>query len=476
MMTTRLSAAVCLSALLILSFVGCGGGNQQQTTSMSTVKVSLSDPATCSAPQGPFTHVYVTVSDVLAHTSATASDSDAGWVDLTPSLKSAPKQVDLLGQADTSCFLAQLGSTSQLQPGTYQQIRVVLADTGTGLSTSACGNAGMNCVVLSSDPNNPKRLQLSSESQTGIKIPSGQIAGGKFQIAAGETKDLNIDFNACASILLQGNGQYRLKPVLHAGEVNTNSTSINGTIVDSVTSQPLVGGTVLVALEQVDTTGVEHVIMETKADANGGFTFCPVPPGTYDVVAVGFDGSSKSYAATATLAVSPGTALGKIPLVAVPGTNPALATINGTVTTVNSSSAATAADVTISAEQSIPASGGTALIVVPLLQQMSSTLNLSTAAGGSCPAGTDCATYSIGVPAANPNVGTFNSTGTAYTQDTTSAAGYTVGAAAFVPGSGGTADCSPSSTSINQDSSGNPLKVTAAGSVTAATLTFTGCQ
>ena len=43
------------------------------------------------------------------------------------------------------------------------------------------------------------------------------------QKAAGQTKDLNIDFNACASIVQQGNGQFRLKPVLHAGEVSLDS-------------------------------------------------------------------------------------------------------------------------------------------------------------------------------------------------------------------------------------------------------------
>jgi len=68
--------------------------------------------------------------------------------------------------------------------------------------------------MLTSDPSNtPQPLQLSSESKTGIKIPSGQIAGGDFTVGSGEDKDLNIDFNACASVVVQGNGQYRLKPV-----------------------------------------------------------------------------------------------------------------------------------------------------------------------------------------------------------------------------------------------------------------------
>jgi hypothetical protein len=56
-------------------------------------------------------------------------------------------------------------------------------------------------------------------------------------VAAGQTEDLDIDFDACASIVVEGNGQYRLKPVLHAGEVSVTSSSINGTIVDSVSGR-----------------------------------------------------------------------------------------------------------------------------------------------------------------------------------------------------------------------------------------------
>jgi hypothetical protein len=96
-------------------------------------------------------------------------------------------------------------------------------------------------------------LLLSSQSKTGLKIPSGQIASGGFTIAAGETKDLDIDFNTCASIVIEGNGQYRLKPVLHAGEVSTTSTSINGKVLDQATGNP-VNGVGTVALELLKIT------------------------------------------------------------------------------------------------------------------------------------------------------------------------------------------------------------------------------
>src|SRR5262249_13387999 len=152
------------------------------------------------------------------------------------------------------------------------------------VSGNKCGSTA-NCVMMSSNPSTAQPLMLSSEAQTGIKIPAGQLAGGAFTVAAGETKDVDIDINACESIGAEGNGSCSLKPVLHAGEVALTSTSINGKIVDSATNQPISGGTAIVALEQKDSNGVDRVIMETLTDSTGGFVFCPVPAGTYDVVA-----------------------------------------------------------------------------------------------------------------------------------------------------------------------------------------------
>src|SRR5262245_48603237 len=257
---------------------GCGSGTSSPVSMATTVNVHISDPATCGAPQGQFSHVYVTITDVLIHQSASAGANDSGWVDLAPNLKNSPMQVDLLGTAANQCFLASLGSTG-IQPGTFQQIRVMLADNGATVSGNKCGSTA-NCVTLTADASGaPHALLLSSESHTGIKIPAGQIAGGQFTIAAGQTKDLNVDFNACASIVTLGNGQFRLKPVLHAGEVSLTSSSISGTVLDSVTHQAIVGN-IVVALEQKDSNNVDRVIMETIAGVNGSFVFCPVPAGT----------------------------------------------------------------------------------------------------------------------------------------------------------------------------------------------------
>jgi hypothetical protein len=459
-----------LSALVLVTtscfLLSCSSANTSPQA--ATVQVSLSDPAPCSAPQGPFSHVFVTVTDVLIHQSASASDTDPGWVDLTPGLANSPVQVDLLGTA-TQCFLKMLGS-NEIQPGTYQQIRILLADNSASVSGNQCGSSA-NCVVLSADPLNPRPLQISSESKTGIKIPSGQIAGGQFAVAAGESRDLDLDFNACASIVQQGNGVYRLKPVLHAGEVGTQA-AISGTAVDAATQTAIAGGTTLVALERKDSGGVDRVVMETTADSNGAFSFCPVATATYDVVVTAINGSGIAYAATVITGVPSSASLGIIPL------TPALvpASITGMITT-STGNAPTSADLSLSALQSVTVNNITTQVTVPLAAQSAATATLTTAANAACPASTDCASYTLAVPAANPSAGTFSSSGRqSPAPPAAGAVNYTLDAMAFVPGSAGQPDCSPSDMQTSQTSSNQPLAVTPGLNLTAATLAFTGCN
>lgn len=469
--------AITLTAIFFVFLCSCGSSNSATMNANSAmVNVMVSDPATCSGPQGSISHVFVTITDVQINSSSSAGPNDSGWIDLTPNLKQNPMQVDLLAQANSQCFLATLGSNTEIQPGTFQQIRIILAANNTSVSGNQCGST-VNCVMLSSNPSTPQPLLLSSESQTGIKIPSGQIAGGQFMVAAGETKDLDIDFNACESIVAEGNGQFRLKPVLHAGEVALTSTSINGKVVDSSTGQAISGGTTVVALEQKDNAGVDRVIMETLADSTGAFVFCPVPAGTYDIVVDAVDGSQVAFGATVITGVQPGNALGTVPITAQSGVNKAVASFTGQVTTTTGS-AAIAVDISISALQSITVNGSSLQVTIPLAAQSASAVNLTTAASASCTANTDCASYTLQVPAANPAVGVFSTSGA---QNPAAPAGgavdYTADARAFVSGGGNTQDCTPNSDmQTSQTSTSTPLVAVAGTSATAQTLAFSNCQ
>jgi hypothetical protein len=407
---------------IVLVLVGCSGTSSSSQTGF--VNTAVSDPPTCSAPSGPYSHVFVTVTDVKIHTSANAGPNDSQWIDLTPNLKNKPQQVDLLAQASTECFLAMMGSKTEIQAGSYQQIRVFLAPDNTAISGNQCSAAPgnpANCVVLAAD-NSVHALTLTSEAQSGLKIPSGQIAGGHFTIAAGETKDLDIDFNACASIVATGSGKFMLKPVLHAGEVGLSS-AINGTVIDSSTGKPVVGGTSVVALEQKDSSGVDRVVMSTLTDTNGNFALCPVPTGSYDLVVAAVNGAGTFYAPTVTTGVQASTAVGNIPVTANGG-NPGPASLTGAVQT-GGSSGPVSEIVTLSALQSVSINGSNVLVTIPLVQQSVATANVVTSSSVSCQGGFDCTDFTLAVPGLNAFVGSFNGTNTQYSQGS-GAASYTV--------------------------------------------------
>jgi hypothetical protein len=448
---------------------GCSNSASSNGTGAgtATVAIKVSDPSTCQAPNGPYSHVYVTISDVEAHTSATAADSDPGWVDMTPNLAKAPQQVDLLGLAGNGCFLASLGDSLQIQAGNYQQFRIILTDNTSSLATGAnkCTTSA-NCVAVNGTTS---ALQLSSETKTGIKIPSGQVANGGFNVAAGQTKDLDIDFNTCVSIVQEGNGQYRLKPVLHAGEVSTTSTSINGTVVDSASGNHITGSAI-VALEQKDAAGIDRVFMSTLTDASGNFVFCPLPSGSYDVVVVGQSAAGTIYSPTVVTGVTTGSAMGTVPLHALPVVSMTAATLTGVVTSQNGAtpSAGIPVDVQLSTLEAVSSTLTVTVPLVPSATQSSAVLALETASGSTCTSGTDCVSYSIQVSAGAAFVGAFSASGTSVTQSSLPAA-YLMDGIAFVP-SGGVSDCSPGevmSTSVTP--------VVAVPTV-APTLKFAGCS
>jgi len=469
-----------LAAGVFYAQVSCGGGSSttppSSTAPRGTASLSLSDPPSCKFPAGTYKNVFITITSVQAHLSGTAGDTSPGWEELAPNLSNAPVQIDLLASPSGGCTLAQLGSNVSLPTGDYQQIRLILlANSATGgPSTNACASVqGFNCAILSD--NSVHRLELSSQANTGLKIPPGQIVGGPIRVQANQHVDINIDFNVCASILVQGNGQYRLKPTLTAGQVSTVTTAISGQVVDGATQNPVSGGKVFVAIEQPDSNGVDRIVMQAAADANGNFNFCPLPTGTYDVVAVAVDGSGNAFAASVAIGVPSGTLFGKLALTAVTGPAQAPATIEGVVSAANGANGASV-DGVLTALQSVAITGGTRLVTIPLLpNSLSNVATIASPANATCAAGTFCEKYSLLVPASNPSVATFTAGGTTFPAPAAGPVLYTVDARAFMPNSGGTPICNPSRIFTDKDFNDQPLAVTGTP-VTAKTLDFVSCQ
>lgn len=467
-----------------LTLVDCGTTTYtgQVNNGMATVNVSISDPPSCLPPAGNFRSVFITIRSVQAHISATADDNSPGWVELVPELNTQPVQVDLLNlPANGACLLKTLGSNSSLPAGDYQQIRLLLADNSSSsaaFASNACASLGnvFNCVVDSNK--NTSELLLSSQANTGLKIPPGQVVGGPIHVAAGQSVDINVDFNACASIIQEGNGKFRLKPTLTAGVVSTNTTGISGQVVDSVTSQPVAGATV--ALEDSDKSGTDRIFMEAVTDSGGHFSFCPLPMGAvFDVVVDAVRTTGTAYNATVVVNVPGGTDVGALPLVAETGTPSGPAIIQGIVSALNGTVGANI-DASTSALQSVSLSGGaTRPVTVPLLQ--GSTSNIAVQSATPCPAtgspmGAFCAQYTLVVPASNPNVGSFSAGKITFSPPASGNVLYSVEADATRPMSGGATICSMPSQTTNLDTNGMTLKVTAGASTTAKEIDFAGCS
>ena len=505
----RRSLSLSFSSVLLLglavALAGCGGGNTQSSFSSNpvtgTISVSLSDPPICKGPLAPseeqFEKIIVTITKVRAHISGSASGSAGGWVDLVD-LTSAPKQVDLLSGADTTCILSMLGSSTGLPAGNYQQIRVhLLSNNPPGSaavpSPNLCDDAGagpgpFNCVQPVGEA--LQAINLSSQDQTGLKVPPGRIAGGRLMLEEGQPGDIDINIDGCRSIVRQGNGQFRLLPTLHAGEVSLSQNTIGGKLValnpaDSTTSPIPTPATMIVLAEQPDSGGVDRVLASRvlNPDGDGSFSFCPITgEGTVDIVGAAIDTNGVTYNATIVFNVPPGTNVGNIGLVPESGASTAPATLEGVVSTQDGASAATAADVSLSALQAATPTGGSErLVTIPTFGE--STLNVATAASTAeltCPTNTKCAEFTLNVPASNPRVGTFSGGSVTFAAlpDPLAEILYRVNGVASVPGSEekGT-NCSPSSVTVDKLADGTTtLTVTAGNTSTTQTIAFTGCQ
>jgi len=240
------------SALIATALVACGGGGGSggstptTTASTGTLSVALTDAPACG-----FDSVNVTVNKVRVNSSASASDTDAGWTDIT---LNPARKINLLNL--TNGVLDTLGQ-ADLPAGHYSQLRLVLdANAGTGLANSVMPTGGTE-----------QTLTTPSAVQSGIKLVN------EFDVAAGQRVDLVLDFDACKSVVTQGKGKYLLKPVVKV--VPVAAVGISGVVATS-----LLGSHVVVSAQQNGTIVASTVPNPTT----GEFFLSHLATGNYDVV------------------------------------------------------------------------------------------------------------------------------------------------------------------------------------------------
>jgi hypothetical protein len=237
---------------LLLALTSCGGGSAPEGgiggSGLGTLRLSLTDSPACG-----FDSVNVTVEGLRVNQSAVAKDSDGGWAEIT---LGAPQKIDLLSL--TNGVLLSLGQ-ADVPAGTYTQLELVLEpdDAENPLANSVVPTGGSEVPLYV--PGTPRAVL-----RTDVDIP----------VAANQLADFVVDFNACQSVVTQGNsGSYLLKPVI---QVVPNVVS---GVVGYVGTSQAASGTSLVALDQ---GGVP--VKATVPDATGKFLLDPVAPGTYDLV------------------------------------------------------------------------------------------------------------------------------------------------------------------------------------------------
>lgn len=253
---------VCLMGLVgLASVAGCGSDSGSPTTAQpGAMSVSLTDAPACG-----FDEVNVTVSKVRVHQSATASDTDAGWSEVTLNPARKINLLNLNDPTQPNFALETLGQTP-LAAGHYTQLRLVLVPNSGGPPFA-------NSVVP------------SGGSETALDTPSGIQSGIKlihqFTVNSGQRVDLLLDFDACKSVHQTGNGKYKLQPVIKAipfvlngidGFLNL-SLFPNQTQINHVMASAQVNG---------------QIVRSTVPNAvTGEFFLARLDPGTYDVVITG---------------------------------------------------------------------------------------------------------------------------------------------------------------------------------------------
>jgi hypothetical protein len=222
-----LQLAVFFSFSVLALFVFRCSDSTSPETGQGQLKITMVDsPA-------EYDEVNIVVTRVEVHRAN--NDSTNGWFVINNNTAT----YDLLRLRNGASVV--LGN-NYLDAGNYTQIRLII---GTG------SNIVVNGVTYP--------LEIPSGEQTGVKLNHA------FEIQSGVIYELILDFDAGHSIVLTGNGQYKLKPVIRlvptiisgtiSGKINPISAAgyvyaISGTDTSVTIAESILGSFKLMALTQ----------------------------------------------------------------------------------------------------------------------------------------------------------------------------------------------------------------------------------
>jgi hypothetical protein len=200
-------------------FASCKDSTTSPAGGQGQIKVTMVD-----APAS-YDQINIVVARVEVHKAG--ADTNSGWIVINNNTAT----YNLLTLRNGASVI--LGNSS-LDIGHYTQIRLIL---GTG------SNVVVNGTAYS--------LDVPSGMQTGIKL------NHEFDIQSNVVYELMLDFNAERSIILTGNGQYKMTPVIRLVPVIISGT-ISGQInqLDADAFVYVVSGTDTIGTFEEPTTGL----------------------------------------------------------------------------------------------------------------------------------------------------------------------------------------------------------------------------
>lgn len=219
-------------------FAGCGGGGGSSdgglTGGSGTMNIRLAD-----APDPTITSIDL----VFNKLEAKVGNS---W----QSIPLADETVNLLDLTDSDMLLG----SAVLPAGHYNQIRLFVS------SATVTDSDGTHNVNLGSINNNGIKVNINAD------------------LGANAVQTLLLDFNVDKSLIKQGNGQYRLQPVL-VGVIKVMSGTISGVASDG--TNPLLNAHVTAVYEAGDSYPIGTEVNTSSSMADGGFNIWALLPGTY---------------------------------------------------------------------------------------------------------------------------------------------------------------------------------------------------
>ena len=151
------------------------------------LEIYLTDLSEKNKADNPETYVAInlTIYKIQVHLAGEDEEDEGEWVEW---ILNEPTEYNLMELKDESILLSE----EELTPGKYTQIRIFVTDASIDIESGEIGVP----------------VEIPSVYQTGIKLIH------PFEIIAGETIELTIDFDAEKSIIKTGNGSYKLMLVI----------------------------------------------------------------------------------------------------------------------------------------------------------------------------------------------------------------------------------------------------------------------